>query len=80
MNDIVKELVKQAYDETIRTTPSFLVTRDQVEQKFAELLINEAVNAISVQTNGFASAEESIWRTNCVHELRKHFGVTVNDN
>ena len=77
MNDRIKELARQAYADTFKDAPSAVqVTRDEIEQKFAELLIKEAVNVISVRTNGFTSAEESIWRTKCVHELRNYFGVT----
>ena len=77
MNDRVKELARQAYADTFKDAPSAVqVTRDEIEQKFAELLIKEAVNVISVRTNGFSSSEESIWRTNCVHQLRDYFGVT----
>ena len=77
MNDRIKELARQAYADTFKdASHAVLVTRDEIEQKFAELLIKEAVNVISVRTNGFSSAEESIWRTKCVQELRNYFGVT----
>jgi hypothetical protein len=39
MNEKVKQLAKQAYEDVISNTPSMLVTREMFEQRFAELVI-----------------------------------------
>jgi len=39
MNVLIKELAKQAYEDVIANTPSFLVTKEMYEAKFAELII-----------------------------------------
>jgi len=41
MSTLIKELAKRAYENMIETTPSFLVTKEIFEQKFAELIILE---------------------------------------
>ena len=41
MNERIKQLAKQAYEDVIRNTPSFLVTKEMYEQKFAELIVKE---------------------------------------
>jgi hypothetical protein len=41
MNERIKELAKQAYEDVIKNTPSFLVTKELYEQKFAELIVQD---------------------------------------
>ena len=41
MNERIRELAKQAYEDVIENTPSFLVTKELYEQKFAELIVAE---------------------------------------
>jgi hypothetical protein len=41
MNERIKELAKQAYEDVIKNTPSFLVTKELYEQKFAELIVRD---------------------------------------
>ena len=43
MNERIKELAKQAYEDVIRNTPSFLVTKEIYEEKFAELIVKECI-------------------------------------
>ena len=63
MNGRIKKLAKQAYEDVIKNTPSFLVTKELYEQKFAELIVRECAN--------IALREE--------HDpyecIKKHFGV-----
>lgn len=41
MNERIRQLAKQAYEDVIENTPSFLVTKELYEQKFAELIIKD---------------------------------------
>ena len=41
MNERIKQLAEQAYEDVIKNTPSFLVTKELYEQKFAELIVKE---------------------------------------
>ena len=44
MNERIQELVKQATEEVMRNTPSFLVTNEMWKEKFAELIVRECAN------------------------------------
>ena len=63
MNERIKELAKQAHEDVIRNTPSFLVTRELYEQKFAELIIDDACRALNPMLR------------EGVDLIKKHFGV-----
>lgn len=41
MNERIKEIAKQATEEVMRNTPSFLVTNEMWQQKFAELILQD---------------------------------------
>lgn len=41
MNPQIQELYTQAYESVVNYTPSFLVTNEMINQKFAELIIRE---------------------------------------
>ena len=42
----IKKLAKQAYEDVIKNTPSFLVTKELYEQKFAELIVAECIEQV----------------------------------
>ena len=67
MNEKVKQLAKQAYEDVISNTPSMLVTREMFEQKFAELIVRECAKIAD-------SADESAceWIGG---NILTHFGV-----
>jgi hypothetical protein len=44
MNERIQQLAKQAYEDVIKNTPSFLVTKELYEQKFAELIVRECMD------------------------------------
>lgn len=44
MNERIKELAKQATEEVMRDTPSFLVTNEMWQEKFAELIVRECLS------------------------------------
>ena len=53
MNERIKQLAEQAYEDVIKNTPSFLVTKELYEQKFAELIVKECIGAISEVKESF---------------------------
>lgn len=68
MNELIKELAKQAYEEVIKNTPSFLVTNEMWQKKFAELIVKEcALHLHKRGVEGFGMLEE--------RNLKEHFGV-----
>jgi len=89
MNERIKQLAKQAYEDVIKNTPSFLVTKELYEQKFAELIVAECTSMLfdeSERLSGLYS-EEANWQSAEEYEIRsnqcidnialieKHFGV-----
>jgi len=46
MNERIKELAKQAHDDVITKTPSFLVTKEMINVRFAELILQAASDYI----------------------------------
>ena len=60
MNDRIKEIKEQVYKDVIANTPSWLVTKEIYEEKFAELLIQECIdiciegNATQMTSSGAA--------------------------
>ena len=67
MNERIKQLAKQAYEDVIKNTPSFLVTKELYEQKFAELIVREC----AAQAD-----EESSWPYSSFgKKIKEHFGV-----
>ena len=64
MNERYKELARQAYEDVIKNTPSFLVTKEMYEQKFAELIVRECA-AVVFKKTGPKSALDVL----------EHFGV-----
>ena len=50
-----------------------------IDANLIDSIVNECIDVISVNKNGFVSNEESIIRNNCVLALRKKFGVNPKD-
>jgi hypothetical protein len=72
MNERIRELAKKAYEDVIANTPSFLVTKDVYEEKFAELIIREIVDIFDRRAEpgtGFYLPQEP------AEMIRQHFGV-----
>jgi hypothetical protein len=65
MNQRIKILAKQAYEDVIKNTPSFLVTKELYEQKFAELIVKECTDFLKDTLDDHFAAEQ----------LEEHFGV-----
>ena len=68
MNERIKQLAKQAYEDVIKNTPSFLVTKELYEQKFAELMVKECID-INKQELSFSAFER------LMNKYKDHFGV-----
>jgi hypothetical protein len=66
MNERIRELAKKAYEDVIANTPSFLVTKEMYEEKFAELIVQECV--------GIADEYDGVGST-IVSRIKQHFGV-----
>jgi hypothetical protein len=67
MNERIRELSKEAYEATIRNTPSMLVTREHFENNFAMAIITECSNVAGKHVrDGDIDIAEII---------RRHFGV-----
>lgn len=86
MNERIKELLAQAYDQAVPETWTTLSSEqlERVYEKFAQLIVQECVqtlidNTPERYTN--ESAEED-WdkgydraMKDCVHHIQEHFGV-----
>ena len=83
MNERIKKLAKQAYKDVIKNTPSFLITKELYEQKFAELIVRECIDKITTYdlVPGHSAKWEDIYdiHTRLLQdlgeELKEHFGV-----
>ena len=72
MNERIKLLAKQAYEDVIENSPSFLVTKELYEQKFAELIVKECTEVILNTPVQYIAIDD-------MHRIRdnvkEHFGV-----
>jgi hypothetical protein len=69
MNERIRELAKQAYEDVIKNTPSFLVTKELYEQKFAELIVKECMEWCDAHATINGSAQQ------IRNSIKNHFGV-----
>lgn len=68
MNENIKEIAKQAYEDVIRNTPSFLVTRELYEKRFAELIVQECAGIVDRAISD-GGVDGSV--------LKQHFGIEL---
>ena len=80
MNERIKQIVKQATEEVMQNTPSFLVTNEMWQEKFAELIVRECIDC----ARGAGLADDVAVRnglgfndgiSEAVTHMKKHFGV-----
>ena len=74
MNERIKELSAQAYDDIIVRTGDIIVFQEDFEQRFAELIVRECVNWI----DGSPTTEEGtliLSKSFIIANLKQHFGV-----
>ena len=76
MNERIKQLAKQAYEDVIKNTPSFLVTKELYEQKFAELILIEVTDILSTYRGKMVFEDGAEYNyQHPIIAIRKHFGV-----
>ena len=76
MNERIKQLAKQAYEDVIKHTPSFLVTKELYEQKFAELILIEVTDILSTYRGKVVFEDGAEYNyEHPIIAIRKHFGV-----
>ena len=78
MNERIKQLAKQAHEDVIKNTPSFLVTKELYEQKFAELIVRECTDIIENLSPGYRDYRNQIedaFRVASIVEIKQKFGV-----
>jgi len=69
VNELIGELAKQAHKDVIKNTPSFLVTKELYEQKFAQLIVEKCAGIIESQDVDPAFKHRMSWA------VKEHFGV-----
>ena len=76
MNERIKQLAKQAYEDVIKNTPSFLVTKELYEQKFAELILIEVTDILSTYRGKMVFEDGAEYNhEHPIIAIRKHFGA-----
>ena len=81
MNERIRELAEQAYKEVIKNTPSFLVTKESYEQKFAELIVRECEQRLRkegelAKIQAFTGSEYKFaYMNQAANIVKQHFGV-----
>ena len=74
MNERIKELAEQAYDDLVNQTGNIVVFDEDFQQRFAELIVKECV-AICQDTDGEDNIDARSGRQDCAVEIKEHFGV-----
>ena len=77
MNDRIRDLLGQAYDEAVPETWTTL-SSDQlgrIYEKFAELIVRQCARVIDRGDGEMSSMAETIWCNVCRDDILKHFGV-----
>ena len=83
MNERIKELAETAYREVVcNDTIGDTVSREAVDQRFAELIVRECVGIVNkIVPPGYEDYPdyrdqiEQSFRRECATEIKKHFGV-----
>ena len=73
MNERIKQLLGQAYDEAVPETWTTLSSEQlgRIYDKFAELIVRECIDIVSP----YAIRMENFDGGNPIADLKKHFGV-----
>jgi hypothetical protein len=78
MNERIKQLLGQAYDEAVPETWTTLSSLQQgrVYEKFAELIVEECVSIVAGMADPEEDSDRYVWAIeNASQEIKKHFGV-----
>jgi hypothetical protein len=79
MNERIRLLALQAYEDVIENTPSFLVTKELYEQKFAQLIVRECIELIEPSHEFPANAVDQFYKgywvssNDSVRKIKQHF-------
>ena len=74
MNERIREIVKQATEEVMRNTPSFLVTNEMWQEKFAELIIRECIGCCEQVISDPVPESVDSWLNGgeqCIQEIKQ---------
>jgi hypothetical protein len=66
MNELIKKLSEQAYDDIIERTGDIVVFQEDFQQRFAELIVRECADIATINAHQWASPGTYVL---------KHFGV-----
>jgi len=66
MNERIKKLSEQAYDDIIERTGDIVVFQEDFQQRFAELIVRECADIATINAHQWASPGTYVL---------KHFGV-----
>ena len=69
MNEIIKELSNQAYDELVKETGNIVVFDEDLQQRFAELIL---MDVMSICEELGDKGQDGHY---CVDKIRRVFGV-----
>jgi len=80
MNERIKELLGQAYDEAVPETWTTLSSEQQgrVYEKFAELIVRECVEvcgSVAAVRAGYNDADGRDTAYSCGDQIKEHFGI-----
>ena len=80
MNERIKQLLGQAYDQAVPETWTTLSSEQlgRVYDKFAELIVRECVSTVENLSPGYQDYRNQIedaFRRDCVEQIKEHFGV-----
>ena len=80
MNERIKQLLGQAYDEAVPETWTTLSSEQQgrVYEKFAELIVRECAEvcaSIAAVRAGYNDADGRDTADSCGDQIKEHFGV-----
>ena len=74
MNERIRELLGQAYDEAVPETWTTLSSEQlgRIYEKFAELIVERCLSMIE---NEAAQYAKPVWEVELLKDIRDHFGV-----
>lgn len=74
MNERIKQLLGQAYDEAVPETWTTLSSEqlDRIYDKFAELIVRECVRHFN---EDYQRDFDTLWRVDLSKSIKEHFGV-----
>ena len=89
MNERIRQLSNQAYDELVNQTGNIVVVDEDFQQRFAELIVNECSQLLfdeserlfglySEEANWQSAEEYEVQANQCMDNIsliEKHFGV-----